>query len=85
MNMYADEEGVIGSITGLSQARQLESVVYLEKHAKAGDMALFAGNGGRLIVDGILANKDETKLKEDMLAVRKLIKINVEAKKPAAV
>jgi biotin carboxylase len=82
MNIYADEEGYITSIDGLDEARELESVVFLKSHAEPGDMALFAGNGGRLIVDGILSNKDPEQLEHDVAKVRELVKINVSNKKP---
>jgi argininosuccinate lyase len=77
MNIYADKEGVIESIDGVDDARRLESVVYLGVHAKPGDKALFANNGGELIVDGILSNKDPKKLEADVERVRLLIRIKV--------
>jgi biotin carboxylase len=83
MNIYADEEGYITSIDGLEEAQKLESVVFLKSHAQVGDLALFAGNGGRLIVDGILSHKNSKKLEEDVAKVRELIKINVTKKQPA--
>lgn len=83
MNIYADEEGYITSIDGLEEAQKLESIVFLNSHAQPGDLALFAGNGGRLIIDGILSNKDPKKLEADVAKVRELIKINVTAEPPA--
>jgi biotin carboxylase len=77
LNIYADEEGYIASIEGMEQARQLPSIVSLEAHAKAGDQALFAGNGGHLIVDGILSNKNPKQLEKDVIKVRELVKINI--------
>jgi len=82
MNMYADEEGRIESITGFEEAKQLPSVVELAVHAKPGDLALFAGNGGKLIVDGILKNKDREALERDVAKVRELIQIKVGAVHP---
>jgi len=77
INIYADEEGEIISIEGLEQARQLDSVVYLSLHAKAGNIALFANNGGQLIVDGILSNQDAGQLEKDVVKVRELINIKI--------
>ncbi|HSW37120.1 MAG TPA: ATP-grasp domain-containing protein [Candidatus Saccharimonadales bacterium] len=78
LNIYPEQEGHIKSITGLEEARKLSSVAYLNPHAQPGDLALFAGNGGYLIVDGILSNKDPEKLEADVAKVRELIKINVD-------
>jgi biotin carboxylase len=80
MNIYADEEGEITSIEGIEQARKLASVVYLEPHAKPGDLALFANNGGQLIVDAILSNKDPEQLEKDVTKARELVKINVKTR-----
>jgi len=77
LNIYADEEGYIESIEGLQEARALPSVVFLNAHAKPGDLALFAGNGGDLVVDGILSNKDLRQLEEDTAKVRELVKIKI--------
>ncbi len=77
INIYPDQEGHIQSIEGIEEARKVSSVVFLEAHAKTGDVTLFAGNGGRLIVDGILSNKDPKKLEADVAKVRELVKIKV--------
>lgn len=79
INIYADEEGYIASIEGLEQANKLPSVVYVEKdkYVNIGDRALFANNGGHLIVDGILSNKDPEELEKDVARVRELIKIKI--------
>lgn len=80
-NIYADEEGIIESIEGIEKSRQLESVVSIEAHAESGDEALFANNGGRLIVDGILSNKNPEQLEKDMAKIRELVKITVRPKR----
>ncbi len=77
LNIYPDEEGHIVSIEGLEEARELASVLYLTDHAKPGDLALFAGNGGDLVVDGILSNKDPVQLEKDAAKVRELVKIKI--------
>lgn len=76
-NIFADEEGIIEKIEGLDEARKLESVIYVEKHAEVGDEALFAHNGGDLIVDAILSNIDVNKLDEDVRKLRSTIKIKI--------
>jgi len=77
MNIYADEEGVITAIEGFDEAKKLASVVELGVHAKPGDKAHFASNGGLLIVDGILSNKDPEQLEKDVAKVRELMVIKV--------
>jgi biotin carboxylase len=77
-NIYADREGVIKSISGIEAARKVPGVLYVNPHAEPGDEALFAGNGGRLIVDGILSDTDPDRLEEKMARIRELVKINLE-------
>jgi biotin carboxylase len=79
LNMYAEEEGYIESILGLKEARELPSIVYLADHAGPGDLALFAGNGGDQVVDGVLSNEDPEQLKRDVDQVRALVKIKIKA------
>lgn len=79
-NIYAEEEGIIESITGVEESQKLESVVFVEAHAEPGEEALFAQNGGRYIVDGILSNKDPEQLEKDMAKIRELVKITVRPK-----
>jgi D-alanine-D-alanine ligase-like ATP-grasp enzyme len=75
--MYAEQEGVIETIEGLEEARKLDSAVFVEKHAKPGDTALFANNGGDLLVDAMLSNNDVAKLEKDVEEFRKLVKIKI--------
>jgi biotin carboxylase len=77
INIYADKEGVIDSIAGVDEASHLSSVVYVAQHAQLGDRALFASNGGQLIVDGILSNEDPEQLEADVARVRELVTITV--------
>ncbi|HEX5448418.1 MAG TPA: ATP-grasp domain-containing protein [Candidatus Saccharimonadales bacterium] len=81
LNVYAEEEGIIESITGLEAVRELPSVVYVKAHAKPGDLALFASSGGKLIVDGILSNADPKRLEYDVNKVRQLVNIKVRPQK----
>lgn len=75
--IYADAEGVIESIEGIEEANKLESVVFVEAHAKPGEETLFAHNGGRYVVEAILSNTDPEQLERDMATVRSIVKINV--------
>ncbi len=76
-NIYADEEGIIESIEGIEESQKLASVVFVEPHADPGDEALFAQNGGRYVVDGILSNNDPEQLEKDMAKIREIVKIHV--------
>lgn len=80
LNMYAETEGEIAAISGVQQARQLESVVYLKVHAQPGNYALFATNGGNPVIDAVLSNKDAKRLQADLKRLRELVNIEV---KPA--
>jgi len=77
LNIYADEEGIIEAIEGLDAASRLPSVAFVEKHARPGDQALFASNGGELIVDAILSNEDPKRLERDVAELLRLVKIKV--------
>ncbi len=77
VNIYADTEGIIESVDGIDEAKKNPSIAWLELRKKPGDMALFCGNGGIFVVDGVLSNKDLGKLNIDVETVRKLIKINI--------
>ncbi len=78
VNIYAEEEGIITEIAGVEEARKLESVVFVESHAKPGDMALFADAGGELIVDAILSNENSEQLERDVARLRELVTITVQ-------
>ena len=79
VNIYSDQEGIIESIEGINEASKLESVIFVRTRAKAGDEALFASNGGDLIVDGILSNTDADKLESDVARLRQLVKIKIKS------
>lgn len=77
LNIYAEREGTIQSISGIEEARQLASVLHIAAHASPGDQAVFSTNGGELIVDVILSNTDTDQLEKDIKAVRDLVNIQV--------
>lgn len=78
VNIYPNSEGTITSIEGLEEARKVESVVYLDAHAKAGDVAKFASNGGNPVIDGVLSNKSNLQLEKDVKKVRNLVQIHLD-------
>lgn len=77
INIYADSEGTISSISGLEEAKKISSVVMLNQHSKPGDTSVFAVNGGKYVVDCILANTNKEMLEYDITQIRKLVKIEI--------
>lgn len=78
--IFAEEEGIIESIEGVEEVRQLQSHAYVKVHGKPGEKALFSVNGGEYLVDVVLAHKDQAQVERDTQAMRRLIKVVV---KPA--
>lgn len=77
LNLYAETEGTINSISGVEQAQDLSSVIHAKSQAKPGDKAIFSTNGGDLIVDLILSNRSQNSLENDITEARRLIDIKV--------
>lgn len=75
VKIYPEKEGVITKIEGYEQALKNPSMFMLRKQAKPGDMALFSGNGGKIIVRGVLRNTDLAQLKKDTDFVWSTIKV----------
>lgn len=82
LNLYAEQEGTIASIDGIKEAQKLESVVYINTHSKPGNQAMFARNGGRLIIDSILSNQNAVQLERDVQELERLVKITVIPNRP---
>lgn len=76
-NIYADMEGTITSISGLDEARKLESAFRLDLNTKVGDKSVFASNGGVYIADGVFYNPDEDKLEKDIAQMRDILQFKV--------
>lgn len=75
--IYAEKEGTIKAVHGFEEARKVPSMVSLSCYAKPGDTALFAGNGGRVLCEGIFSNANPRRLEIDINKVRKLIKFDI--------
>ena len=75
--MYAEKEGLITSITGIEDVRNLSSLKRLHIAVKPGEQAVFASNGGRYVLDGNLSNDQSEQLDDDFETIVKTIKINV--------
>ena len=69
MKLYAEQEGVITSLTGITKAKEFESVEKIDVRYKKGDQAIFARHGGVSVADVYFFNKDRSKLLADMRRV----------------
>ncbi len=78
LNIYADTEGVIKEINGFEEATSLKGIHRLTLHAKPGDKAIFCGNGGSFIVDGVVYGESEEQTNELMGRIRQMIHIVTE-------
>lgn len=76
-NVYADSEGIIRSIEGIDEIKKMTCVVWFKVHLKPGDSAVFAGNGGEVVAEGIISSPDKKTLEVDMQKIRKLLQIHV--------
>jgi hypothetical protein len=76
-NIYAKKEGVISSIDGFDAIRQYPGILRMKQYAFTGDRAIFCGNGGKYIFDGVVFAEDEKKTEILLQKIRDEIKINV--------
>jgi len=77
MIVYAEAEGMINSISGLDELRQLDSFNEINQHLSIGDEAKFSNHGGHFVFDVMLSNEDKHQLKIDVVKARELIQIEV--------
>lgn len=75
VNFYAEQEGIIKSIEGFEEAKNNPSMYRLMQDEKPGDMALLSNNGGKVVIKGIMANKNLEQLEKDAAFVRSTLKI----------
>lgn len=76
-NVYADIEGKITSIEGVEDIKKMTSLVWLKVHMGQGDEAVYAGNGGEVVAEGIISAETKEQLEKDMHKIRTILKINV--------
>ena len=77
---FAKKEGKLVSIKGLKKVRELESYVNVTVHKKKGDELLYAKNGGSVVVEVMLFNKERSRLLADIRRMEKNLEIIVEPK-----
>ncbi len=80
VNFYPDAEGIIDRIEGFDEAARNPSVYKLSALAKPGDPAAPSTNGGKVVVKGVLRNKDLAQLDKDAASVRATVKVIVRKK-----
>jgi biotin carboxylase len=76
-NLYADHEGILESISGLEEIRELKSLVALGQDAQIGDKLLFAKNNGDPAVVVTLSHKDASQLQADIRILERALKLKV--------
>jgi biotin carboxylase len=77
MDLYPEKEGIITGFEGFEEIKKLKSFVHVITHAKVGDEALFAQNGGPYIVDVMLSHSDKQQVLRDADKVRQTVLIKV--------
>lgn len=77
MDLYPEKEGIITDFVGFDKIKELKSFVHVITHAKIGDEALFAHNGGPYVVDVLLSGHDKEQVLKDAEIARKLVSIRV--------
>lgn len=77
---FARQEGKLDTIKGLKKLRELESYVLATQMKKKGDMCLFAKNGGSVVMEVTLYNKERPRLQADIRRMEKAIDIVVDPK-----
>lgn len=77
LKIFAKKEGKIKSITGIKKVKELKSLNGFIQNKKVGDVAKFAKNGGKSVMNLTMFNKDRSKLLADIRRFEQTIKINV--------
>ena len=72
-NIYPREEGILQAVRGLDALRQLESFTYVTQKTAVGEPALFAKNGGDVVLNVMLSHPDKTQLEADIAAMEAAI------------
>jgi biotin carboxylase len=78
--LFARKEGKLDTIKGLKKLRELESYVGATIMKKKGDMCLYAKNGGSVVIEITLYNKERARLQADIRRMEKSVEIVVEQK-----
>ncbi len=78
INEYPEKEGKVTKITGLEEARNLATNIYVRQALDVGDNALKAENGGLYFAAAVFSGKDKDQVINDTKTAHSLIKIEVE-------
>ena len=78
INIYPEQEGIITQIIGYEEALKNPSVYKLKLQAQPGELALLSGNGGKIIIRGVMHNKDLSELEKDAAYVRSILAVHTQ-------
>jgi len=81
LKVFSKKEGIIESISGMKNLKELKSLKKLIINKKVGDRARFAKNGGKSVFNVIMFNKDRSSLLADIRRMEQSIVIKVASKK----
>jgi len=77
LDLYAKQEGVLKSITGLHKIKKLKSFVSIKVKKLAGDYCSFAKHGGKSVINIFLFNKNKSTLLADIASLESLVTIKI--------
>lgn len=77
-NIYPRKEGVLKAVRGLDKTKQLASFTYVTQRTAIGDRALFAKNGGDVVLNVMLSHPDKAQLEADIAAMEAAIVLETE-------
>lgn len=77
LNIYAREEGILASISGLDAVKRLESLEWIKQGIEQGELAQFAKNNGDPVLHVLLSNINPQRLAADIRRFEQLIDIRV--------
>ncbi len=81
--LFARKEGKLETIRGMKVVRELESYVTLTQKKKKGDLCLYAKNGGSVVIEITLFNKERARLQADIRRMEKAVEIVVAPRRKA--
>lgn len=75
-SIYPENEGRITDIEGLDNLQQLESLKSLTVNMEIGETSSFAKNGGKSVLEFIVANSDEQQFAQDTAYIEENVRVN---------
>lgn len=72
-NIYPRQEGVLTAVHGLDELERLASFIYVTQRTAVGQRALFAKNGGDVVLNIMLSHADKAQLEADIATMEAAI------------